>query len=163
MKIIKLKDLSKKDYTRIINRSAGNYQNISPMVKKIMEDVKQNGDEALIKYFRKFNGSSNYSIKVSEEEIKDAYKNVDKKFINSIKQMIKNITAVQKVQLKKETAVNPEEGITVYRVWRAIEKVGIYIPGGKAIYPSSVLMTAIPAQIAGCSEIIMCSPAPKIL
>ncbi len=163
MKIIKLKDLSKKDYQRIVNRSAGNYQSVIPVVKKIMDDVKRNGDKALIRYYKKFNGKANYSIEVSEKEIKEAYKNVDKKFINSIKQMIKNITAVQKAQLrsKKNTLVNSETGISVWREWRAIERIGIYIPGGKAIYPSSVLMTGIPAKIAGCKEIIMCSPANK--
>lgn len=164
MKIIKLKNLSKKDYKRIINRAAENYRDIIPVVKNIMKDVKQNGDQALIKYFRKFNGgSSNYSIQVSQKELNDAYEDVDKKFIESIKQMIKNITAVQGSQLKskKENAVSPEKGISVWREWRPIEKVGIYVPGGKAVYPSSVLMTAIPAQIAGCSEIIMCSPAGK--
>lgn len=75
--------------------------------------------------------------------------------------MIKNITAVHLAQLpeKKERQVNSEKGISVWREWRPIEKVGLYIPGGKAIYPSSVLMSGIPAQIAGCKEIIMCSPA----
>lgn len=162
MKIIKLKNLSGKNYQRIINRSAQNYTEVIPMVKEIMDDAKQNGDKALIKYYRKFNsGNSNYSIRVTKEEIKDAYEKVDKKFISSIKQMIKNITVVQKAQLKnkKEIAVSSEKGISVYRVWRPIEKVGIYIPGGKATYPSSVLMTAIPALVAGCKEIIMCSPA----
>lgn len=162
MKIIKLKDLSKKDYQKIVNRSTGNYQAVISVVKNIIDDVKQNGDKALIKYVRKFNGvSTNYSIQVSEKEIKEAYKQVDKKFIKALKQMIKNITAVQKAQLKnkKSEVVNSEKGISVWREWRPIEKVGIYIPGGKAVYPSSVLMTAIPAQISGCNEIIMCSPA----
>lgn len=162
MKIIKLKDLSKKDYLRIVNRAAGNYQDVIPVVKNIMEDVKQNGDKALIKYFRKFNGiSANYSIQVSENEIKEAYKQVSGQFIKAIKQMIKNVTAVQKAQLKskKGAVITTEKGISVWRQWRPIEKVGIYIPGGKAAYPSSVLMTIIPAQIAGCREIIMCSPA----
>ncbi len=164
MKVINLKDLSKTEYDKILNRAAGNYQTVIPVVKKIMNDVKQNGDKALIKYFRKFNGEgANYSIQVTKEEIEDAYKKVDKEFISSIMQMIKNITTVQQAQLKnkKETVVNPEKGISVWREWRAIEKVGIYIPGGKAVYPSSVLMTAIPAQVAGCKEIIMCSPAGK--
>lgn len=162
MKIIKLKNLSKKDSLRINNRAAGSYQDVIPMVKNIMEDVKQNGDPALIKYFEKFNGvSSKYSIQVSENEIRDAYKQVGRKFIKAIKQMIKNITNVQKAQLrsKKETVITTEKGISVWQEWRPIEKVGIYIPGGKATYPSSVLMTIIPAQIAGCKEIIMCSPA----
>lgn len=162
MKIINLKDLSKKDNQRIINRVAGNYQNILPKVKEIMDDVKKNGDKALIKYYKKFNGGkTNYSIQVSKEEIQKSYKQVDNQFIKSLNQMIKNITLVSKSQIKNkiDKAVKTEKGISVWREWRAIEKVGIYIPGGKAIYPSSVLMTAIPAQIAGCKEIIMCSPA----
>ena len=75
--------------------------------------------------------------------------------------MIKNITLVHKAQLtrNKDTVVKTENGIKVWREWRPIEKVGLYIPGGKAVYPSSVLMSAIPAQIAGCPEIILCSPA----
>ncbi len=162
MKIINLKDLSKKDYKKIMKRSSENYLEVIPVVKKIMEDVKQNGDQALIKYSQKFSGSPTpFSIQVTGDEIKKAYQNVDRKFIKSINQMIKNITAVQKAQLKnkKDTVVKTEKGISVWRVWRPIEKVGIYVPGGKAVYPSSVLMTAIPAQVAGCKEIIMCSPA----
>ncbi|OGE19323.1 histidinol dehydrogenase [Candidatus Daviesbacteria bacterium RIFCSPHIGHO2_02_FULL_41_10] len=164
MKITKLRNLSGKDYKKIINRSAGNYRAVMSVAKKIMEDVKQNSDKAVIKYSKKFNGvSANYSIQVSEKEIKEAYKQVDKKIIKALQQIIKNITAVQKNQLKskKDTVVTTEKGISVWREWRPIEKVGIYIPGGKAVYPSSVLMTAIPAQIAGCKEIIMCSPAGK--
>ena len=89
-----------------------------------------------------------------------AFFHVYKKTATALKQMIKNITFVQKAQLTKkiDTVVESEKGIKVWREWRPIEKVGLYIPGGKAIYPSSVLMTAIPAQIAGCQEIIMCSP-----
>ncbi len=160
MKTIYLKDLSNKNYQKIINRSAGNYQNVIPVVKNIMNDVKQNGDEALIKYFRKFNGNSNYSIKVTKEELDKAYNQVDIQVIFALRQMIKNITEVCKAQVKtkKDQIVETEKGIKVWREWRAIEKVGLYIPGGKAIYPSSVLMTAIPAQIAGCKEIIICTP-----
>ncbi|MBI2338540.1 histidinol dehydrogenase [Candidatus Daviesbacteria bacterium] len=162
MQIIKLKDLSKRDYQRITNRATGNYQNILPIVRNIMEDVKQNRDKALVKYYKKFNGDfSDYTITASEKEIKEAYAQVDQQFIKAIKQMIKNITIVQKAQLKNKngTVVNSEKGVSVWRKWRPIERVGIYIPGGKAVYPSSVLMSVIPAQIAGCQEIIMCSPA----
>ncbi len=161
MKVTRLRDLSKKEYIRITKRSAGAYQQVIPAVKDIIEDVRENGDASLVKYYKKFSGGQNYSITVTNEDIKEAYKNIDKRFITSIKQMIKNITKVQKAQLKskKDPVVNSEKGISVWRVWRPIEKVGIYIPGGKAVYPSSVLMTAIPAQIAGCRKIIMCSPA----
>lgn len=161
MKVIKLKDLSKKDYLRIVKRSFGKNERILPKVKKIIENVKIGGDKVLLEKYQKRFGEGNYrSIKVTQEEIKFAYKEVNDETIKALKQMIKNITAVHKAQLsrKVDTVVKSEEGITVWREWRPIEKVGLYIPGGKAIYPSSVLMSAIPAQIAGCAEIILCSP-----
>ncbi len=161
MRIIRLKNLSKKDYQRIVNRSAGTNQSIMPAVKKIMEKVRKQGDQVILKKYQQRYGKENYqSIQVTQEEIKNVYQEVDKPTIKALKQMIKNITLVQKAQLPKkvDTVVSSEEGIKVWREWRPIEKVGLYIPGGKAIYPSSVLMTVIPAQIAGCKEIIMCSP-----
>ncbi|HSW48088.1 MAG TPA: histidinol dehydrogenase [Candidatus Saccharimonadales bacterium] len=162
MTVTKLKDLSQRDYQRIVKRSAGTNPEIMPKVRATMESVKKFGDKVLIEDYERRFGTENYkSLLVSKEEIKEAYNKVSKEFIFGIKQMIKNITAVHLAQLpnKKDTVVNSEKGISVWREWRAIEKVGLYIPGGKAIYPSSVLMTAIPAQIAGCKEIIMCSPA----
>lgn len=161
MKVIKLTDLLKQDYQNIVNRSAGNNERILPEVKKIMEDVKQKGDRSILTKYQSRYGFNNYrTIKVTNDEIKNAYSNVDKKTINALKQMIKNITLIQKAQLptKKDVVVRSEKGIKVWREWRPIRKVGLYIPGGKAVYPSSVLMSAIPAQIAGCKEIIMCSP-----
>ncbi len=162
MQAIKLKNLSPKDYQRIMARSAGDDRTIMPQVRKTMELVKQTGDEALYAdAAKRFAGQNFTSIKVTRAEIEQAYQEVDQDFIDSIRQMIKNITAVQAAQLpkKKDRLVQPETGVSVWREWRAIEKVGLYIPGGKAIYPSSVLMSAIPAQIAGCKEIVMCSPA----
>lgn len=161
MNVTPLKDLSKSDYQRIVSRSAGSYQSIMPSVQETMENVRKNGDKVLLEKGQKRFGSANYmAIQVTKKEIQQAYKEVDARFITSIKQMIRNITAVHKAQLptKKDTVVEPVEGIAVWREWRPIEKVGLYIPGGKAIYPSSVLMSAIPAQIAGCKEIVMCSP-----
>jgi histidinol dehydrogenase len=162
MQAIKLKNLSTKDYQRIMARSAGDDRTIMPQVRKTMDLVKQTGDQALYAdAAKRFAGQNFTSIKVTRAEIEQAYQEVDQDFIDSIRQMIKNITAVQAAQLpkKKDRLVQPETGVSVWREWRAIEKVGLYIPGGKAIYPSSVLMSAIPAQIAGCKEIVMCSPA----
>ncbi|MCJ7740855.1 histidinol dehydrogenase [Candidatus Microgenomates bacterium] len=163
MKVIKLKNLSRKDYQRIMQRSFGTNEEIIPQVKKIIENVKRDGDQIMLKKYQARFGKENYrSVQVTEEEIAKAYKEVDQEFITALKQMIKNISAVQKAQLPKkvDTVVKPEKGISVWRVWRPIEKIGLYVPGGKAVYPSSVLMTAIPAKIAGCREIILCSP-PK--
>lgn len=161
MKVIKLKDLSKIDYKRIVNRSAGTSQSIMSAVKKVMENIRKQGDRVILEKYQQRFGKENYkSIRVTQDEIKKAYSEVNDAAIMALKQMIKNITLVQKAQLtkRKEAVVSPEEGIKVWREWRPIEKVGLYVPGGKAIYPSSVLMTAIPAQISGCKEIIMCSP-----
>lgn len=161
MKVIKLKDLSKQDYLRIINRSTGSNKAIIPSVRKIMDDVKNNDDKVILKKYQLRYGANNYkAIQVTKKEIKAAYKYVNIQTIKALKQMIKNITLVQMSQLpsKKDTVVRSEKGIRVWREWRPIRKVGLYVPGGKAIYPSSVLMTAIPAQVAGCQKIIMCSP-----
>ena len=161
IKIINLKDLSKKDYQKIINRSFGLNETIILEVKKKMDEVKKIGDLVIMQKYQQRYGAEKYkNIKVTKKEIQYAYQETNKETIIALEQMIKNITLVQKAQLtkRKEALVLPEKGIKVWREWRPIEKVGLYIPGGKAIYPSSVLMTAIPAQISGCKEIIMCSP-----
>jgi len=162
MKPIKLNQLPAEDYKRILARSAGRDPEIIPSIRQLMENVRKNGDKVLYADAKtRFAGQNFTSIKVTPEEIKQAYQEVSKDFIQAVKQMIKNITAVHQAQLprKKDTVVYPEEGVSVWREWRPIEKVGLYIPGGQAIYPSSVLMSAIPAQISGCKEIVMCSPA----
>jgi len=161
MRIINLKDLSRKDYQRIVDRSAGVNQLIMSSVQTTMEKVRKQGDRTIFqKYQQRFGKEKYRSIQVTPAEIKKAYLEVDKKTIKALKQMVKNIFLVQKAQLSRkiDTIVETEKGIKVWREWRPIEKVGLYIPGGKAIYPSSVLMTAIPAKISGCKEIIMCSP-----
>ena len=162
MKVIKLKQLPKKDYQRIMARSAGDDSKIMPSIQQVMKRMQKDGDKYIYENaFKYFSKQDFGSIKVSKKEISQAYSEVNKDFIKSIRQMIKNITLVHQAQLpkKKDRVVYPEQGISVWREWRAIEKVGLYIPGGQAIYPSSVLMSAIPAQISGCKKIIMCSPA----
>lgn len=161
MKVIKLKKLLSKDYLRIVNRSARTNKSIMSTIKKSMEKVQEQGDKVILDKYQQRYGKEKYqSIEVTKDEIKKAYSEVNKETIKALRQMIKNITLVQKAQLTKktDTVVLSENGIKVWREWRPIEKVGLYIPGGKAIYPSSVLMTAIPAQISGCKEIVMCSP-----
>ena len=163
MKIQRLDAISADEYNRLISRSSRTNESILPGVVQTMNIIKEKGDVFLLeKYQKRYGRENNYSIRVTGEEIIAAYKQVDRKTIAALQQMIKNITAVQKAQLPKrqDSIVQSEKGIRVWREWRAIEKVGLYIPGGKAIYPSSVLMTGIPAKIAGCKEIIMCSP-PK--
>jgi len=129
-------------------------------VKQIISDVKTDGDVALKKYTKKFDKVEIQNILVSNKDIKKAYGQVDNKTILALKQTAKNIQLFQKAQLKKRkrTMVKTENGISVWQEWRPIKTIGLYIPGGKAAYPSTVLMTAIPAKIAGCLRIVMVSP-----
>ncbi|MBI2593405.1 histidinol dehydrogenase [Candidatus Daviesbacteria bacterium] len=158
MKVVNLNDLKPKDLNRLLKRASDNYQLVYPVVKKIISDVKSRGDKAILDYEKQF-GAQIKSLKVTENEIEKAFANTDPKLITALKQSIKNITAVAKSQLKSnEKPVQTEKGIAVWREWRPIEKVGLYIPGGRAVYPSSLLMTAIPAQIAGCPEIVVVTP-----
>ncbi|MDO8657757.1 MAG: histidinol dehydrogenase [Candidatus Levybacteria bacterium] len=163
MKIIKLKNIEKSKLIKIKQRSFRNNNDISSVVNNTLSQVKKNKDKLIIEKYEKRFGKGNYSIAVSKNEIKNAYKNIDKKYLRAINQAIKNIKTVSKYQFAnlKEVSIETSKGIKLWREWRPIEKVGLYIPGGKAIYPSSVLMTGIPAVIAGCKEIIICSPPNK--
>lgn len=160
MKVIQFKKISKNKYQKIINRSCGDNQSKISVVENIISDVKKNGDQALIRIGQKFYGQNYNSIIVTPQEIKNAYTQVDKNFIKAINQAIKNITLVNSAQLvqRKSVVVSPETGIKIWREWRPIEKIGIYVPGGNGNYPSSVIMTAIPAIVSGCSDIVLCSP-----
>ena len=164
MKIVSLKKFkNSKRYKQVMNRGRQNYAAIFPIVKKIMAEVKKDGDVAIKKYTLKFDGVKIKDIRVNRQEIRQAYKDVSQKFIRSMEQACKNITRVSGDQIPQtnKRTVEPATGINVWTEWRPIEKVGLYVPGGKAFYPSSVLMNAIPAKIAGCKQIIITTP-PQI-
>ncbi len=151
MEKIKLKDIKKKKLNKILRRARLNQSEISDAVANILKNVQQKGDKAF---------SKNYSIQVTQSEIDRAFKSVDNSLLSALKQAIENITQVANGQKQNliEPPIETSPGVQVYRVWRPIEKVGIYIPGGNANYPSSVLMTAILAKVAGCQEIVICTP-----
>lgn len=162
MKILNYDILTTSQKNSLTKRAVQNDKSKERQVKRIIKNVMENGDEALLAYGKKFYGKSYDSVKVSEVEIRAAYKSVSECFVRNLKLAYNNIYAVHSAQLKtrREGKTSPQQGVSVWREWRAIEKVGLYVPGGKATYPSSVLMTAIPAEIAGCNEIIICTP-PK--
>src|SRR3990167_10917500 len=136
MKIVKLKNLSKKDYQRIVQRSFGTNEDIMPKVKKIIDDIKRNGDEVILNKYQQRYGKENYqSILVTKEEIRRAYQEIDKKLIVALKQMIKNITKVHRAQLTKkaDTKVLPDRGIEVWREGGGVlKKRGNIFRGGEA-------------------------------
>ena len=132
-------------------------------VKRIVDEVKRNGDRALFKYTRKFDGFilSQEKVRVSQEEIERAKRAVSKEVRSYLRIAAKRISEYQKKRLPREKTFTDPLGNRLGWVVRPIERVGIYIPGGKASYPSTVLMTAIPARIAGVEEICLVTPCPR--
>ncbi|OIP96716.1 histidinol dehydrogenase [Candidatus Wirthbacteria bacterium CG2_30_54_11] len=159
--IKKLQDITKDDLDRIMKRSGDILDSIYETVKVIMADVKENGDAALRQYTEKFDGAKLDALQVTREEIEYAYTQVTPEFIEGFKQAMANSRKFESNAKPVEGKTITEEGIEVWREWRPIERVGLYIPGGKAFYPSCLLMTAIPAQIAGCKEFVVCTPPDK--
>ncbi len=162
MIIKKIKELTKEEEEKIINRNKANFEEILPTVMEILKDVKERGDEALKYYTKKFDGVELDSFKVTKEEIEEAYNSVDYKIIEAIEKAKENIYYFHKKQMEqiKDLEVK-NNGIVLGQIVRAIEKVGCYVPGGRAFYPSTVLMTTIPAKVAGCKEIYITSPPTK--
>jgi len=129
-------------------------------VEEILEKVKMLGDEALVDFTKQFDGVEISDVRVSKDEIESAYKKVKKDFISSIQNIGKNITEFHKRQKEEEWFEQLSEDAVMGMRNIPVESVGMYVPGGRAVYPSSVLMNAIPAKVAGVSRIVMVSPPP---
>ena len=145
----------------ILLRSQFSHDDINEKVKAILEDVKQNGDNALKKYSKMFDNAEIENLEVTQEEIDEAYKNTDEKFKETLKLAYNNIEKFHKKQLRNSYITNEEDGIVMGQIINPIEKVGVYIPGGTAVYPSSLLMNVVPAKVAGVNEIVLVSPPNK--
>lgn len=153
----------KKIVKQLLNRSQLEYGNVQKIVSDIIEDVKKNGDDAVFKYTKMFDSYSlNFNtIKISKDEIDEAYLKTDNELIEVIRKSVERIKNFHMKQ-KVNSWFEPEEnGETLGQLIRAIENVGIYVPGGKAAYPSSVLMNVLPAKVAGVKNIIMTTPVQK--
>lgn len=135
--------------------------NVEAVVTDIIENVKKDKDKALIAYSEKFDGVKLDALEVSREEIDEAFGSVDEKFINILRSAYANIYAFHSRQVRNSFLINDKDGVVIGQKVIPIEKVGLYVPGGTAAYPSSVLMNCVPAKIAGCKEIIMVTPPSK--
>lgn len=149
-----------KAFLRILNkRASGVSKEIEQKVKTILDDVKINGDNAVLKYTKAFDSPHIKTIKISFNEISKSALKAETRVVNALKLSAKRIRAFHEKQMEKSWSFY--EGKTLLgQIIRPIERVGIYIPGGRASYPSSVLMNVIPAQVAGVKEIAICVPAP---
>ncbi len=131
---------------------------VADIVTDIIENVKANGDKALFEYCKKFDKAELSSLEVTEEEIEEAFNTVEPKFIEILKEAAENIREFHKKQVRNSFIINEQDGIVTGQKVTPIEKVGLYVPGGTAAYPSTVLMDSIPAKIAGCNEICITTP-----
>ncbi|MFA6170118.1 MAG: histidinol dehydrogenase [Candidatus Margulisiibacteriota bacterium] len=131
-------------------------------VKEIIDRVRKEGDAALIDYSRKFDGAEILpgKIKISEQEIKEAYNKVKIGFLDALTKAIQNITAFHKKQQNDEWFETLPQDVILGQRLVPLERVGVYVPGGRAVYPSSVVMNVVPAKVAGVKEIILVSPPP---
>ena len=132
--------------------------NVEGIVSDIIANVVNRGDEAIFEYALKFDKADLKSLEVTQEEIDEAFSLVDEKFVKIIEEAAVNIRAFHSKQLKNSFIINEQDGVVTGQKVTPIEKVGLYVPGGTAAYPSTVLMDSIPAKIAGCSEIVMVTP-----
>lgn len=128
-------------------------------VAEIIADVKENGDKALFKYCEKFDNTVTDCLEVSEDEVGEAFDSVDKDLIEVMKKARENIYDYHKHQVKNSFVIAEKDGVVLGQKVTPLERAGIYVPGGTAAYPSTVLMNIVPAKIAGVKEIIMTSPA----
>lgn len=131
---------------------------VAATVAQILADVRENGDAALLKYCEKFDGASLSALQVSEKEIEEAVKSMDPEFLEILRDAAKNIRKFHEKQVRNSFIINDEDGIVVGQKVIPVDRAGLYVPGGTAAYPSTVLMDSIPAKIAGCREVVITTP-----
>ena len=148
----------KNTWTELLKRPVADTSYLEETVGRILEDVKKNGDAALRKYTEQFDKAKLDNFAVSDQEIHFALNQVNTELFEAIKTAASNITAFHKKQVTPVEKIETMPGVTCWRKNVAIEKVGLYIPGGSAPLFSTVLMLAIPALVAGCREIVICTP-----
>lgn len=126
--------------------------------RSVIADVKKRGDKAVLEYTEKFDHVKLRATEVSKEEFKKAYDSIDKDLLDAIKRAYKNIKAFHEKQVPKEFRMEVEPGVEVGRRIVPLDRAGLYVPGGKAVYPSVMLMLAVPAKVAGVKEVVVCTP-----
>ncbi|MBD3349850.1 MAG: histidinol dehydrogenase [Candidatus Lokiarchaeota archaeon] len=160
LKIISGNTFLKEGVEKYLPRASYQMENLKKTVSGFVEEVKQYGDTAILEFTETFDKIELNigDLKVKKNEIKEAYKLVDDNLVTALRKSIKNIKKFHKAQIRQDWEIETTKGVKAGQILRPLESVGIYIPGGRAIYPSTVLMTAIPAKVAGVSRLIICSP-----
>lgn len=164
MRIVKLDEASKQNILAdLLKRDPNNYETYADTVQEIVESVKRDGDRAVFDYTKKFDKAeiNGESLKVTEKEIEEAMKEVDPKLMEILQKSMKNIRRFHEKQRQYSWFDSKPDGTILGQKITPLESVGVYVPGGKAAYPSSVLMNIIPAEVAGVNRIAMVTPPGK--
>ena len=164
MRMITLtKETTKDILENLLKRSPNNYGNYEAAVREILNRVQTEGDRALFEYTAKFDKTeiTAETIRVTEEEIKEAYQQTDPALIDVIRKALVNIRSYHEKQKQNSWFTSSEEGTMLGQKVTPLQRVGVYVPGGKAVYPSSVLMNIVPAKVAGVDQIVMTTPPGK--
>lgn len=142
-------------------RAQNSDKNVIPAVSEIIENVKENGDEAVTEYTVKFDGKAPVKMEITADEIESIISQCDADYLETVRKAAANIADFHKRQIQQSWMTTKDSGVIMGQRIRGLKRVGIYVPGGTAAYPSSVLMNAIPAKIAGVEEVVMCTPPMK--
>lgn len=164
MRTVRLTKESTKDILEnLLKRSPNNYGKFEDAVADILENVKEKGDEALFSYTKEFDKVevTSDTIRVTEEEIREAYEKVDASLLDVIRKALVNIRSYHEKQRQNSWFTSTESGTMLGQKVTPLNRVGVYVPGGKAVYPSSVLMNIVPAKVAGVPHIVMTTPPGK--
>jgi len=161
IKIIEANSNAGKEYMEFLKkRSEDDQKDVNIVVDKILGDVRTKGDTAIIEYTQKFDSKfiTSKNFIVTAAEIKNAYKIVDQDFLEAIKLAKKNVVEFHEKQVRNAWMMTKEKGVILGQIVRGLENVGIYVPGGTAAYPSTVIMNAVPAKVAGVKNLVMVTP-----
>ena len=164
MRIVTLSKESRQNLLdSLLKRSPGNYGQYQDTVQKIVDRVKTKGDQALFELTRKFDweGIDASNVKVTEAEVQEAYDTIDPQLVETIRKSLKNIREYHEKQKQYSWFDTTPEGTMLGQKVTPLASAGVYVPGGKAVYPSSVLMNIVPAKIAGVAHVVMCTPCNK--
>ena len=164
MRIVTLSKESRQNLLdSLLKRSPGNYGQYQDTVQKIVDRVKTEGDQALFELTRKFDweGIDASNVKVTETEVQEAYDTIDPQLVETIRKSLKNIREYHEKQKQYSWFDTIPEGTMLGQKVTPLASAGVYVPGGKAVYPSSVLMNIVPAKIAGVAHVVMCTPCNK--
>jgi len=163
LRVINSDQINEETIYNFIPRADTQFELIRESVSKIIQAVKEKGDQALLEFTNEYDKVklTNKEIQVSKEELSEAYEKINPSLLQAIHHAKKNLIKFNQAQKREDWNIEIEKGIWAGQIYRPIETIGIYIPGGIAIYPSTVLMIAAPAYVAGTKEIIMCSPPQK--